>query len=184
MLRLTAAIGATLLAFSRSGAMADIVVAIVRVLAEIRDISNGVNGNDQQASRLLERVVAIEPAVLAVKRGIRLPSSEALPQLLATVEEARNFLRGYARTSLFKRVLNRKTNAGTFTELGVMLTEGVQALQLDVAVDAWAKEDESDRLDDCENMMDAMERMERNRMGDHETILGALKVSVGFAKFL
>lgn len=74
--------------------------------------------------------------------------------------------------------MKRKANAAKFTQLGVILTEGMQALQLDVAVDAWAKEDASDRLEDLENMVDMIERMERTHTDNHTEVMGVLKVSM------
>eukprot|EP00903_Cladosiphon_okamuranus_P009162 g8755.t1 len=159
----------------RAAPMADVAVVILRVVAKIRDVAQGIKENDRQARRLFKRVLAVEPPVLAVREGTKLSSSEALRQLLATVEKIRNFLRGYAQTPKFNRALKRKANADKFTELGIILTEGMQALQLDVAVDAWAKEDASDRLADLENMVDMMERMERSRTDNHAEVMSVLK---------
>ncbi|CAN0144028.1 unnamed protein product, partial [Ectocarpus sp. 13 AM-2016] len=155
--------------------MADIAVIVLGVMAQIRDFAKGIKENDRQACRLIERVKAIEPAVLTVKQGTNTSSSDSLRQLLATVEMIRNFLEGYAQMSKFNRALKRKSRASEFTQFGVFLTEGVQALSLDVAVDTWAKEDAADRLDDLENMVDIIERMERNRTENHAEILGVLK---------
>ncbi|CAN0541870.1 unnamed protein product, partial [Ectocarpus sp. 12 AP-2014] len=155
--------------------MADVAVIVLGVMAQIRDFAKDIKENDRQACRLIERVKAVEPAVLAVKQGTNTSSSDSLRQLLATVEMIRNFLEGYAQMSKFNRALKRKSHASEFTQFGVLLTEGVQALSLDVAVDAWAKEDAADRLDDLENMVDIMERMERNRTENHAEILGVLK---------
>ncbi|CBJ34024.1 protein kinase, TKL group [Ectocarpus siliculosus] len=155
--------------------MADVAVIVLGVMAQIRDIVKDIKENDRQACRLIERVKAIQPAVLAVKQGTNTSSSDSLSQLLATVDMIRNFLEGYAQMSKFNRALKRKANASEFTQFGVLLTEGVQTLSLDVAVDAWAKEDAADRLDDLENMVDIMERMERNRTENQAEILGVLK---------
>ncbi|CAN0534157.1 unnamed protein product, partial [Ectocarpus sp. 12 AP-2014] len=154
--------------------MVDVVV-VLRVLAEIRDVAEGIKENDRQARRLLKRAMAIEAPVLAVQNGTKLPSAESLRQLSATVEKIRNFLEGYARTTKLNRALNRRSNAAKFTQLGVNLTEGMQALQLDVAVDVWAKEDASDRLEDIENMVDMMVTMERNQTENHEKVMNVLK---------
>lgn len=164
--------------------MADVAVVILRVVAEIRDVAEDIKENDRQACRLLKRVLAIEPPVLAVREGTKLSSSESLRQLLATVEKIRNFLGRYARTSKFNRALKRKANADKFTQLGVILTEGMQALHLDVAVDAWTKEDASDRLADLENMVDMMEKMERSRTDNHAEVMGVLKVSMEGVRIL
>lgn len=142
-------------------------------MAEIRDIAEGIVENDRQACRLSKRVLAVEPPVLAVEEGTKLSSTESLRQLLATVEKIRDFLGRYARTAKFKRALNRKANAAEFTRLGAILTEGMQALQLEVAVDAWAKEDASDRLGELEHMMDMLERMESNRADNHAELVGS-----------
>ncbi|CAN0288182.1 unnamed protein product, partial [Ectocarpus sp. 6 AP-2014] len=155
--------------------MADVAVIVLGVMAQIRDFAKDIKENDRQACRLIERVKAIEPAVLAVKQGTNMSSSESLRQLLGTVEMIRNFLGGYARMSNFNRALKRKSNASEFTQFGIHINEGVQALSLDIAVDAWVKEDAADRLDDLENMVDIMERMERNRTENHAEILGVLK---------
>lgn len=170
--------------------MADVALAILRVVAEIHDIAEGIEENDRQARRLFKRVTAIEPPVLAVREGTRLSSSESLRQLLATVKEIRHFLHRHARTTKFNRAVNRKTYAAKFTQLGAILTEGMQALQLDVAVDAWAKEDASDRLEELESMMDMLERMERNRTDNHaelrdsqSQIMDVLKVSIQFLQY-
>lgn len=157
--------------------MADVAVVVLRVVAEIRDVAEGIKENDRQACRLCERVMAIEPPVLAVQAGTKLSSSESLRQLLATVETIRNFLEGYTRTTKFNRALKRKENAAEFTQLRAVLTEGIHALHPDVAVDTWAKEDASDRLEDLENMVDMMEIMERNRTDNHAEVMGVLKVS-------
>lgn len=164
--------------------MADVAVFILRVVSEIRDLAEGIKENDRQASRLIKRVTAVEAPVLAVKQGTRLSSSESLRQLLATVKKIRDFLDKYARTRKIDRALRRKPNAEKFTRLGAILTEGMQALQLDVAVDMWAKEDASDRMDDLENMLDAVEIMQRNQTGNHAEIMGALKVSLEGATVL
>lgn len=158
--------------------MADVAVAILRVVAEIRDLAEGIHENDRQACRLLERVTAVEPVVLAVKQGKKQLSSESLRQLLETVENIRTFLDGYARTTKMNRALKRKANAASFTDFGAVLTEGMQALQLDVAVKAWAEEDASDRLEDLENMIDAMDKMELKHTDNHAEVMGALKVSM------
>ncbi|CAM9372533.1 unnamed protein product [Ectocarpus sp. 8 AP-2014] len=102
-------------------------------------------------------------------------SSESLHQLLTAVEKIRIFLEGSARTTKFNRGLKRRANAAEFTQLGVILTEGMRALQLEVAVDTWAKEDASDRLENLEHMVDMMERMERNRTDNHAEVMGVLK---------
>lgn len=164
--------------------MSGVTVIILRVVAEIRDIAKGIQENDRQACRLFQRVLAIEPPLLAVQEGTKLSSSESLRQLLTTVEKIRNCLEGYVRTTKFNRALKRKSIAIEFTQLGVILAEGMQALQLDVAVDAWAKEDASDRLEDLENMVDMMDRMERNRTDNHAEVMGVLKVSMKGAPIL
>ncbi|CAM9343024.1 unnamed protein product [Ectocarpus fasciculatus] len=155
--------------------MADVAMIVLGAMAQIRDLAKDIKENDRQACRLLDRVKAIEPAVLAVKQGTTTSSSESLRQLLETVEMIRNFLEGYARMSNFNRALKRKSNASEFTQFSVHITEGMQALQLDVAVDTWAKEDAEDRLGDLENMVDILERMERNRTENHAQILRVLK---------
>ncbi|CAM9331098.1 unnamed protein product [Ectocarpus fasciculatus] len=155
--------------------MLDVAVVILRVVVEIRDVAEGINENHLQARRLLKRAMAIEAPVLAVQNGTRISSSESLRQLLATVEKIRDFLEGYARTTKLNSALKRKPHAAKFTQLGVDLTEGMQALQLDVAVDTWAKEDASDRLEDLENMVDMMETMERNRTENHAEVMDVLK---------
>ncbi|CAB1106627.1 unnamed protein product [Ectocarpus sp. CCAP 1310/34] len=165
--------GRTLLAPLTAAPMADVAVVILHVVDEIRKVAEGTRENDRQA--LFKRVLAVQPPVLAVREGTKLSSSEALRQLLATVEKIRNFLGGYAQTSKFNRALKRKANADQFTQLGDILTEEVQALQLDVAVDAWAKEDASDRLADLDNMVDTMERMERSRTDNHAEVMSVLQ---------
>lgn len=157
---------------------AEIAIVILRVLGEIRGIAKDVKANDKRASRLLERVVAIEPPVRKIEQGTRLSTSESLRQLLATVEDVRNLLDGYARATLRERIVNRKNTASNFKEIGAKLTEGMQALQLDVVVEVLAKEDEADRVDDNENMLDALESMRLDLMDGQKKILDAVKVSV------
>ena len=153
--------------------MADVVVLILQVVDEIHDIAKGIKESDRQASRLSERVAAVEPAVFAIKRGRRVvSSSEALRQLSATLEDIRNFLSEYAGTSKINRAMNRKSNAAKFARLGALLTEGMQALQLNVSVEEWAKEDASDRLEDLENFIDMLESMERQRNRNHAEVMG------------
>ncbi|CAM9942758.1 unnamed protein product, partial [Ectocarpus sp. 12 AP-2014] len=166
--------GRRLLVSLTAAIMVDVVV-VLRVLAEIRDVAEGIKENDRQARRLLKRAMAIEAPVLAVQNGTKLPPAESLRQLSATVEKIRNFLEGYARTTKLNRALNRGSNAAKFTQLGVNLTEGMHALQLDVAVDAWAKEDALDRLEDIENMVDMMVTMERNLTENHAEIMDVLE---------
>ena len=176
--------------------MADIAVIILQVVAEIHDIASDIKENDRQARRLFDRVTAVEPAVFAVKQGRRVvSSSESLLQLSSAVKDIRVFLGGYARTSKVNRALNRKSNAAKFSRLGALLTEGMHALQLNVSVDDWAREDASDRLEDLENFIDMMERMERQRTQNHAEVMGnqaeqmdvlkdVLKVSTGGAPAL
>ena len=158
--------------------MADVAIFALQVVGEIRDVAEGVKENDRQAGRLSERVLVVEPSLLAVREGSKLSSAESLRQLLETLTAIRDFLAEYARMSKFNRALKRKGNADTFTNLGDSLTEGMQALQLDVAVDAWAKEDAADRLEDLETMVDMMERMEHKRTDNHAEVMGVLKVSM------
>ncbi|CAM9139464.1 unnamed protein product [Ectocarpus sp. 4 AP-2014] len=155
--------------------MAEVAVLILGVVAEIHDIATDIKENDRQAYRLLERVEAIEPAVLAVEQGTKTSSTESLRQRLATVKMIQTILAEYARTTNFNRALKRRANASKFVQAGDSLTQDVQALSLDVAVDTWAKEDAADRLHDLENMVDIMERMERNRTENHAEILRVLK---------
>lgn len=158
--------------------MADVAVTILQVVAEIYEIGEGIKENNRQARRLFERVAAIEPAVLAVKQGRRRLSSESLRQLLEAFETIRNFLDGYARTTKITRAWARKSNAAKFTDFGVALSEQVQALQLDVAVDSWAREDASDRVEDLENLIGMMDNMERRRTDNHAEVMRALKVNI------
>ncbi|CAN0113215.1 unnamed protein product [Ectocarpus fasciculatus] len=155
--------------------MADVAVLILGVVAEIHDIAKDIKENDRQACRLLERVKAIEPAMLAVKQGTNTSSSKPLRQLLATVKMIRKFLTEYARTTNFNRALKRKGNASKFAQAGDSLTQNVQALSLGVTVDTWAKEDAADRLHDLESMVGIMERMERNRTDNHAEVLHLLE---------
>ena len=157
---------------------AEVAIVILRVLDEIRKIAKDVKANDKRASRLLARVAAIEPPVRKVEQGTRLSTSESLRQLLATVEDVRNLLDGYARATLRERTVNRKNTASKFKKIGAKLTEGMQALQLDVVVEVLAKEDEADRVDDNENMLDALESMRLDLMDGQKKILDAVKVSV------
>ncbi|CAN0324172.1 unnamed protein product, partial [Ectocarpus sp. 13 AM-2016] len=164
--------------------MVDVAVAVLRVVAEIRIVAERIKENDRHAWRLSDRVKAIESPVIAVKDGSKMSSSESLRQLLLAVEEIRNFLEGYARTTHFNRALKRKANADNFAKLSVMLTEGMQALRLDNAVDAWAKEDASDRLDDLENIVEIMEIRERNRTDKQERPEGLEPVVVALANMV
>ncbi|CAN0083040.1 unnamed protein product, partial [Ectocarpus fasciculatus] len=138
-------------------------------------VAKDIKENDRQACRLLKRVSAIEPPVLAVQEGTKLSSSKSLDQLKTTVEKIRDFLEEYSRTNKLERARKSKANANKFTQLGVVLTEGMQALHLEVAVATWAKEDASDRLEDLEHMVDMMERMERERTDNHAEVMGVLK---------
>eukprot|EP00752_Nemacystus_decipiens_P006589 g5930.t1 len=142
--------------------MVDVAVTILQVVVEIRDVTDGIQENDEQARRLSERVKGIQPAVLAVKNGRKRLSSESLRQVLETVENIRNFLDEYARMTKLTRVWKRKSNAAKFKEFRTDLSDGRQALQLDVVVDTWAKEDASDRLEDIAHLKYAIKREQRN----------------------
>lgn len=160
------------------GGMADIVVLILKVVAQIHEIAKEVKETDRQALRLLERLSAIETPLQAVIQGTKLNSSESLNQLLRTVEKAKDFFKEYTQTGRFTRARKRKENADNFKDLGSNLTEGIQALQLDVAVDTWAQQDALDRSEDLEYMMGLLEEMEQNRSGDHNEIMTVLKVNI------
>ncbi|CAM9809672.1 unnamed protein product, partial [Ectocarpus sp. 12 AP-2014] len=136
-------------------------ITILQVLAEIRDVAEGIQENDEQAHRLSERVKAIQPGVLAVKNGKRGVSPESLRQLLKALEAIRNFLHGYARSNFLNRVWRRRSNASRFRVFSHDLSEGMQALHMDVLVDVWAKQDVSDRLEDIANLKHVMRRGER-----------------------
>lgn len=56
------------------------------------------------------------------------------------------------------------------------LTEQLQALHFNVAIMAWAYEDERDRAVDLERMLTLLEEMEFNRRGDHNEVMIALEV--------
>ncbi|CAM9787007.1 unnamed protein product [Ectocarpus sp. 12 AP-2014] len=145
--------------------MADVgvnAITVLQVVAEIRDVVEGIQENDEQAHRLSERVKAIQPGVLAVKNGKRGVSPQSLRQLLRALEAIRSFLHGYARSNFLNRVWRRRSNASRFRGFSYDLSEGLQALQMDVLVDVWAKEDVSDRLEDIGNLKHAMRRGERN----------------------
>lgn len=159
--------------------MVDVAVTILQVLVEVRDVAEGIQENDEQARRLSERVIAIEPTVLAVKNGQKRLSPESLRQLLETVEKIKAFLDGYKRTTKLTRVWKRRSNAGKFKDFSFELSEGRQALQLDVLVDVWAKEDASDRLGDIENLKDEMKRKQRNSTDNRAEFTRAVKVSMG-----
>lgn len=164
--------------------MVDVALTILQVLVEIHDVAEGIQENDTQARRLSERVKAIQPPVLAVKNGQKRLSSESLRQVLETVRKIRNFLDEYARTTKLTRVWKRKSNAGKFKDFSDDLADGRQALQLDVVVDTWAKEDASDRLGEIEHLKDAMKRKERNSTDNRAEFTRAVKVSMGGDPFL
>lgn len=153
-------------------------VSILQVLAEIRDAAEGIHENDEQARRLTERVKAIQPGVLAVQNGDKRVSPESLLQLLRTLKEIRSFLHGYARSSFPSRVWKRKSNAAKFRDFSYDLSEGRQALQLDVLVDLWEKQDASDRLEDIGNLKTVMKREERNSIDNRAEFTIALEVSM------
>ena len=153
-------------------------ISVLQVLADIRDAAEGIQGNDQQARRLSERVKAIKPGVVAVKNGRRNVSSEALSQLLNALEEIRSFLRGYAQSSFLSRVWKRRSNAATFMDFSYSLSEGMQALHLDVLVDVWANQDASDRLEDIGNFKAAMRIEERHSTDNRAEFSRALTVSM------
>ena len=152
--------------------MTDVFVDILGVVEDIQDVAKGIKENDHQASRLSKRVAAIEPRVLAVKQSTMLSSFKSLRQLLVIVEEIRDFLGEFVRTEDIDRALKWKAHDDKFTRLGVNLTERMEALQRDVVVDAWAKEDASDRLKDIETMMSTVEQMERHRKDNHAKVTG------------
>lgn len=158
--------------------MADVAVAILQVVAEIRDVEKDIKETDRQACRLVKRATDIEPAVVAVEDKARL-SSDPLLQLLENMKDIRNFLKGYARTTKVNRALKRRADVAKFANFSTVLAEGMQALQLDVvAVYAWAKEDSSDRQENLENLLGVMEKMERRRTENHAEVAAALKVSM------
>lgn len=164
--------------------MADVAITILQVLVDIRDVAESIQDNDEQAHRLSERVKAIQPAVLSVKNGKINASSESLHQLLETMENVKNFLGDFKRTTRLQRVWRRRSNADKFMAFSTELSEGRQALQLDVLVDVWAKQDASDRLEDIENLKDAMRRKERNSTDNRAEFTSAVKVSIESIPFL
>lgn len=177
--------GRALLTFLTTGPMSDVVKDIFRLVAGIRYVARGIKESDHQASRLFKRVATIGPRVLAFKQGTGLSSSESLRQLLVTVKEIGNFLDEYVQTNDIDRAFKREAHAAKFTQLGAILIERMEALRRDIMVDAWAKEDASDRLKDLENMMDVMKQMGRRGTDDHAPVTGkdtavmhALKVSL------
>lgn len=152
--------------------MADVAVFVLQVVAEICDVAESMKDNSKQASRLSERVQAVEPPVRAVHEGTRLYSAEALRQLWATLTDIRMYLEEYASANIVDWARKRKSYAKTFTQLNASLTEGMQALQLHVAVDAWANEDASDRRQDRNHLEAMMERMELRLTEDHAEVVG------------
>ncbi|CAM9527608.1 unnamed protein product [Sphacelaria rigidula] len=143
--------------------MVEVAADILRVLAEIHVVAEGIKEDNHQACRLFKRVAAIEPRVLVVKQVIRLSCSQSLRQLLGTVERIRCFLDKHVQMPEIDRAVNQRTDAAEFTYLGHVLAERMQqALQQDVVVDVWAKENVSDRLEDLENMIVITERMKRH----------------------
>ena len=150
---------------------------ILHVVDKVRGIGDEIEQAGRQASRLVSRLAALEAPLRAVKDDTKLLSSaESLRQLLLIAQDSHEFLAQYARSGRMHRTLNRKNNSSRFAELCGTLTEGVQALQLDIAVDAWAKEDNTDRLADIEGMVDWMEAMERTRQDNHRELVDLLKV--------
>lgn len=159
--------------------MVDVAVAILQVVVEIRDVAEGIQENDEQARRLSKRVRAIQPAVLAVKNGEKRLPSESLHQVLETVRKIRNFLDEYARMTKLSRVWKRRSNAAKFKDFSLDLSDGREALQLDVVVDTWAKEDASDRLEDIEHLKAEMKTQARNSVDNRAEFSRAVKVSPG-----
>lgn len=151
--------------------MADVALFILQVVAEIRDVAKSMKETSLQANRLSDRVLAVEPPVRAVHEGTSLYSSESLHQLSETLTKIRSFLQEYAGASIGNRFRKRKSYANKFTQLGASLTEGMQALQLDVAVDTWANEDASDRLQDLNHLQDMMERIELKLTEEHAEVM-------------
>ena len=164
--------------------MVEVAVTILQVVAEIRDVAEGIQENNEQARRLSERVAAIEPTVLAVKQGKKRLSSAALRRILKTVEKARKFLDEYARTTKLNRVWKRRSNAAKFKDFSHDLFGWMQALQLDVVVATWDNEDMSDRLGDIGNLKDEMKRERRKSTDNRAEYTRAVKVSTGLGPIL
>lgn len=173
--------GSALLASLTVLPMADVAGAVLRVVAGICAIAEGLGENDRQASRLVTRVTAIKPSMLAIKQGTKLASSESLRQLLATVEEIQKFMDKYTRTNLLNRVRKQKAHAESIMQLGNDVRDILQTLELGVAVDAeaWAREDAADRVEEFETLLEVMDRVERSRTRDHKELMRLLEVSSG-----
>lgn len=112
--------------------MAD-AIAILQTVARIRNGANTIEKGDRKVHRLVERVIAIEPALIAVKEGRWWLPSEPLRQLSETMDNIREVLNDYARSPKFKRV--SKFKAAMFADLGTALTEAMITLKLEEAME-------------------------------------------------
>lgn len=60
--------------------------------------------------------------------------------------------------------------------MNLELTHIVQALQISISVQRWKREDEADREEEVEGMMEMLLRMEQDRRIDQAEIINALDV--------
>eukprot|EP00903_Cladosiphon_okamuranus_P019878 g18271.t1 len=150
----------------RHGPMADAAVnavTVLQVFAEIRNAAEQIQAYHEQARRLSERVIAIEPT------GKKRLSSMALSQLLETLKKIKKLLDEH------KRVWYRRSNTANFGDFKKLFA-WVQGLQLDNAVNGWDDQDAADRLEDIETLKDDVKRERRYSTDNRAEYTRAVKL--------
>lgn len=152
---------------------------MLEVMRVISGFSGELEGMGKQASRLAVRLLALEPAVDRVKRTPDAFPEENCLTLLEIAECTRDVLDSFRETSSWTRVLQRRFYEREIYRLTSRIQETAPIFGGDVDDRKWGEDDELDRLEDIERMLERVETMKEGaREGaSKEEVADAIAVS-------
>lgn len=158
----------------------DLVIPIRGAIRSITKICDELENVGTQASRLARRIRALEVPLSDTQRHGRSYSEEALDQLAGVIEESSRSLEMLLRSTFWWRVQNRHFYTRILSNLSSSLAAVLLALKLSVAREGcWEEEDELDRAQDQDAMLERLGRMREAQRDKCDEIMQATLVRTG-----
>lgn len=168
--------------FSKTrGNMSDFLVLALQAVQGVAAFVEELENLSVQASRLAKRMRALEEPLKSLQRSQRPYPRESLRQLFNVVEEAGSFLTEFRNASTLSRIRHRRSHSRKFMELSSRMAEVIQTLELGMAVRSWEGEDELDRAQDLEQLLDGIAMLGNAQQGNHDQLMRAIEVSDSFS---
>lgn len=158
--------------------MADTAAIVLEVIRGVGRFMDELQSLSTQAFRLAQRIRGLKEPLAKIEKSGRPYPKEALHQLLDAVQDSRTELETLCRSTIWWRMTNRRRQCGNFIHLSSRIADVVQTLDFGLAVGNWEGEDELDRAQDQEKLLEVLEKMLVTQQDNHDEVMRAITVRI------